>query len=452
MQNTGQKLWGEILSQIKLQVPTSTFKTWFAGSCVMEFKESEERKLLIIGVKNKFLKEQVELRYLPMISEIKERKSLNDVEIVFLVSRSEPETSFKIGPLFSGEAPKLSVSSRKFEALNPAFTFEKFVVGETNNLAHVASLQVAKNLGQFYNPLLIYGPTGVGKTHLLHAVGNEAIDKTIDLKVLYTTSERFTNEYIQSLNNKTQQIFRQKYRNVDLLLFDDIQFLAGKESTQDEFFHCYNELTLSGKQVVAVSDRHPKELTRIKERLISRFFGGMVADIGYPDFEMKVAIIKSKCKEKGMHLDRDVVEYIASESYGGARELEGVLTTTMAKIKLSGGKLVRDEIKKVVLVSSSENKRAPSIKKITSAVCNYFNIKEGALKDSSRKAHLVKARQTLMYFLRRDGGLSLSDIGTIAGGRDHSTVIYGFDKVSRLILSDTKFRDDILRIKEVIHN
>lgn len=451
MNKSGQKLWSDILTGVKLQVSQSTFKTWFSGSHVMDFKQSEDRNLLVIGVKNNFLKEQVEGRYKNVIDEVKNKKGYVNLEVIFVVSQSDNINSLKSGPLFTGEAQKFNAHSRKFEALNPNYVFNNFVVGAPNNLAHVAASQVSENLGQAYNPLLIWGPTGVGKTHLLQAIGNAAIDKTVDIKVLYTTSEKFTNDFIQSLNNRTQQHFRQKYRNVDVLLIDDIQFLAGKESTQDEFFHCFNELTLSGRQMVAASDKHPKELGRLKDRLISRFLGGMVADIGYPDIEMRMAIIKAKCKEKNIKLDDDLVEYIARESHGGARELEGVLTSTMAKIKISGGLFDRDYLKSLISTTNLNQNSTPSPSKIFTAVNNFFNVDEGKIKGPSRKASIVRARQILMFLLRTEAGLSLAGVGDVVGGRDHSTIIHGVEKVNRLISESPKIRAEVLRVKEVIH-
>jgi len=452
MHKDGQKLWGDILSQVKSQVSPSNFKTWFAGSHVLEFKNSEDKKLLMVGVKNSFLKEQVEARYKPIISEIKESKGYRDLEVVFVVAQKEVKPVLNKEPLFSGQPQNIIINMRQAEALNPSFTFENFIVGSTNNLAHVASTQVSESLGSNYNPLLIYGPTGVGKTHLLQAIGNKVIDKTIDAKVLYVTSEKFTNDYIQSLNNKTTQMFRQKYRGVDLLLVDDIQFLAGKESTQDEFFNCFNELVLSRRQVVVASDKHPKELGRLKERLVSRFLGGMVVDVGYPDYEMKIAIIKAKCAQKSIKLADDLINYIARESHGGAREIEGVLTSTMAKIKIAGGKFNHEEIKEMVSKNSQASKVALTPGRIFAVVCKRFRIDEDSIKNSSRKARLVKARQLLMYLLRHELGLPLASIGELVGGRDHSTVIHAVDKIAKKINEDKLFNDEVLRITAVIHN
>jgi len=452
MEKNGQKVWGGILSSLKKQVSNSTFKTWFSGTVVLNYKDLDEKKLLIIGLKNNFLKEEVERRYSSKITEIKRDKGFNNLDVVFVVSQPEVKNSQLDWPLFSGEAKSVRYRSSKYEILNPNYKFETFVVGQSNNIAYVAASQVSNNSGNVYNPILFYGPTGVGKTHLLQAIGNAAVDKFIDAKILYVTSEKFTNDYIESIRNRQTQSFRQKYRNVDILLIDDIQFLAGKESTQDEFFHCFNELTISNRQVVIASDKHPQEMGRLKERLISRFLGGMVVDIGYPDFEMKMAIIKAKCKEKNVSMDDEIIAYIAQESSGGARELEGVLTSTLAQIKISGNKFNREAIKSVIYNNKLQNKQSISPNNLVAVVCKYYKVERESLKGQSRKANLVRVRQVLMYLLREELKLSLEAIGYLIGGRDHSTVIYGVEKIkSKLNNADVDLRDDISRIKGVLN-
>ncbi|OGD98253.1 chromosomal replication initiator protein DnaA [Candidatus Curtissbacteria bacterium RIFCSPLOWO2_01_FULL_38_11b] len=451
MQKDGQKIWRAILLGIKSQVSLSTFKTWFEGSYALDFRQIPNKKLLVVGIKNNFIKEQIETKYMQVISTVLEDKGLRDIEVEFRVSQSLPKTD-KSAPLFSGMPQNFIANTKKSGALNAGLSFENFVVGFSNNLAHLAASQVAGNLGRLYNPLLIYGPTGVGKTHLLHAIGNEVKSITVDLKTLYVAAEKFTNDYIESLRNKTQQLFRQKYRLVDLLLVDDVQFFAGKESTQDEFFNCFNELTLSGKQVVIVCDRHPRELGRLKERLASRFLGGMVADIGLPDLEMKIAILKEKCQARRVNLDNDLITLIASESQGGARELEGILASTIAQIKISNGRLKWDQIKTFVAKNSYGKKPEPTPNELVGAVCAYFKLESSFLKSQSRKASLVLARQVLMYLLRKELGLPLETVGKMLGGRDHSTVIHGVEKIENKVTSDFSFRDEILRIKSLIHN
>ncbi len=443
-----QKIWTDILSEIKSQVSLSVFKTWFLGSRALDIKESREKKLLVVGVKNNFLKEHLEQRYFGVISDIAKKKIGINSEIIFVVASGVQAASGR-EPIFSGVVQNV-ILKRKVEILNPNYTFENFAVGASNNLPYVAAKGVAGNIGSNYNPLFIYGPTGVGKTHLLQAIGNEFCSSSIDGKTLYVSSEKFTNDYLESLVNKTQIAFRTKYRTLDLLLIDDIQFLSGKESTQDEFFHTFNELVISGKQVVIVADRHPKDLPRIKERLVSRFLGGLSVDVNLPDLEMRTAILRLKCREKGVTIDDDVITYIAESCDGGARELEGSLISALSLSRLSGGKSSLSEIKE----ATERNKKVINIKvgadKIIDIVSSYYQVKKYDLCGSSRKSKINLARQVAMYFLRQVGGFSLAEIGERVGGRDHSTIIHGVEKIQRLAAS-AAFGDDLLRIKKLLH-
>lgn len=450
MTSTGQRVWGSVLSTLKSQVSASNYKTWFLGSYVLDYKETSGKNLLIIAVGNNFVKEQIESRFHNSISQIVDGLDLGEVEIVFVVSQKEAKTNASSSPLFSGVADQY-VASAKYDALNSNHTFANFMVGSSNNLAYLAASQVCDNLGSVYNPFLAYGPTGVGKTHLLQAIANEVLSKVYDAKVLYATSEKFTNDFLESLKNGTQAAFRGKYRSLNLLIVDDIQFLAGKESTQDEFFHTFNELILAGRQVVLASDRHPKDLGRLKERLVSRFLGGMVADIGLPDIETKMLIVKTKCQERGINLDLPVVEHIARECDGGARELEGILTSVLAHIKLSDSPSSADEI----VFAINKGRRAPrdkiSSKDVISAVCRHFGISVEDLRGSCRKSRLVFARQIAMYMMRQNLGLSLEKVGDTLGGRDHSTVIHGVDKIDRAIRTNISLRDEVSRVRSLLN-
>lgn len=446
----GQKVWSNILSGIKLQVSSSIFKTWFLGSYVVDYKQEESERMLVVGVRNNFLKEQVEKRFKEVVEGVAKEKGFSNVNVVFTVSEKETGNGLKSEPLFTGIAQNLFLSTKKRGGLNLSFTFENFVVGPSNNLAFVAASQVGSGLDVAYNPLLIYGPTGVGKTHLLQAIGNDVLAKTIEAKVVYVTAEGFTNDYIDSLRNRTQSLFRNKYRKSDLLVVDDIQFFAGKEGTQDEFFHTFNELALSGKQVVLACDKHPKDLGRLKERLASRFLGGMAVDIGLPDLEMKMAILKAKCHERGIELRDDIAAFMAENCQGGVRELEGVLISVLALLKISGGSFSVEELKKIIGERKKPVTTKPASSSITKAVSRHYNLKKEELEGLSRKARVVLARQVSMFFLRKILNLPLEEIGQILGGRDHSTVIHGIAKVEGIILKNPLKRDEILRIEAAI--
>ncbi|MCR4324702.1 MAG: chromosomal replication initiator protein DnaA [Candidatus Curtissbacteria bacterium] len=444
----GQKVWASILSGVKSQVSSSTFKTWFSGSYVMDFREEESRRLLVVGVKNNFLKEQVETRYQTVINDIIRKKGFSDCEVTFVVSeQTDSSSQISDAPLFSGEAPTFINSFKKIDNLNPLHTFDNFVVGASNNLAFLAFKQVSENPGTSYNPLFVYGATGVGKTHLLQSCGNEILNKIPDAKVLYASAEKFTNDYIESLNNRTQSHFRHKYRNVDVLLVDDVQFLAGKESTQDEFFYTFNELYLAGKQIVLASDHHPRDLGKLKDRLVSRFLGGMAVDISRPDLELRVAILKAKCKEKNVVLGDGVLNFIADSSQGGVRELEGLLLQVLSLSKLTSGGITLDEIKRAIERNKRPSVAPPSPGKIIDSVSRHFRVPREELCGPKRKANIVFARQILMFILREDLGLALEAIGELVGGRDHSTIIYGVERVNKLIGENQNTRDEVARIR-----
>ncbi len=444
------KIWSKILSALKREVSISTFKTWFSGSRCVEFKKNDDKNILIVAVKNSFLKEEIEKRYLSQIIKITRKVVGENVEIFLIVQAKEIVPTNK-EPLFSGVAPTTFVKRAGATNLAPSYTFDNFVVGNSNNLAYLVAKQVAQNPGANYNPLFIWGTTGVGKTHLLCAVGNEVKKTAGDAKVIYAPCERFTNDYLESLSNKTNASFRAKYRNCDVLLVDDIQFLAGKESTQDEFFHTFCELVLAQRQIVVASDRHPKELGKLKERLVSRFLQGMVADIAPADFEMKMAILKTKCQERGMTLDEDSISYIAANCFGTAREMEGVLVSTYSAAKLSGTKIDLATIKSIVAKSRPQNKIV-SAQIIMEAVLRHFNVKAEDLSSPSRKSSLVIARQIAMYLLRKELNLPLEQIGQLVGGRDHSTIIHGVEKVERDLSSNQLKKDEILRIRSLFND
>ena len=446
----GKKIWNDILSGVRSQVSHSTFKTWFSGSYVLDFKTDTENPTLIVALKNSFSKEQVEARYQPVIKKIMDRNGTRRLEVIFVVAPKTEDKKPKAEPIFSGIPQAYYIKGGKAEVLNPDYNFANFVVGPSNNLAYTAAKQ-ASSLTPTYNPLLIYGTTGVGKTHLLQAIGNQMLATFEDAKIIYSSSEKFTNEYIESLGNKTQAQFRNKYRTADLLLVDDVQFLAGKEGTQDEFFYTFNELNLAGKQIVLVSDKHPSSLGKIKERLTSRFLGGMCVDIGLPDIEMRKAMINVKCQARGVSLPEEIAQFIAESCPGGARELEGLLISALSLSRLSGGRISLDDVKRVSSNFANTQEAIPP-ENVIRAVASHFKIPADDLVGLSRKARIVLARQTLIYLLRKDLGLPLVRIGVLVGGRDHSTIIHSVGKLEKQIETDRNLKDEVLRIRSSLYS
>src|SRR3990170_5462986 len=446
----GKKIWNNILSGVRSQVSYSTFKTWFSGSYVLDFKTDTENPTLIMALKNSFLKEHVEARYKPIIKNLIAKNGTRRLEVIFVVAPKIDDKKPKAEPIFSGIPQAYYIKSGKAEVLNPDYNFVNFVVGPSNNLAYTAAKQ-ASSLAPTYNPLLIYGTTGVGKTHLLQAIGNQLLQTFQDAKVIYASSEKFTNEYIESLGNKTQAQFRNKYRTADLLLIDDIQFPAGKEGTQDEFFYTFDELSLLKKQIVLVSDKHPTTLGKIKERLTSRFLGGMCVDIGLPDIEMRKAMIDVKCHARGVSLPGEISQFIAESCPGGARELEGLLISALSLSRLSGGRISLDDVKKASS-NFANTREAISPENVALAVASHFKIPADDLVSASRKANIVLARQILIYLLRKDLGLPLVRIGVLVGGRDHSTIIHSVEKLGRQIETDRNLKDEVLRIRSSLYS
>lgn len=445
---SGQKIWSGILVGLKSQISSSMYRTWFSGSYVVDFKTEDGKSILVVGLKNNFIKEQVESRYLPIITREAKKNGAGKVEIIFkVVPAPKKVNGGSSEPLFTGVAPIYFGTFRKSENLAPGHTFENFMVGPSNSLAFMAASQATLNLGKTYNPLFIYGPVGVGKTHLLQACGNDALTRYLDARVLYVSAEKFTNDYIEAISNRTTQSFRAKYRNVDLLLVDDVQFLAGKEGTQDEFFYTFNELSLSGRQIVLAADRHPTDLVRVQERLGSRFLAGMTVDIGKPDFELRVAILRAKCRERGMALSDEVISYIAQVCQSSARELEGVLVQVLATARLCSGLISLEQVKVAIERHRTVEKLRPTPGKIIEVVSKNFKVSVSEMCGPKRKAGLVAARQVAMYLLKHELGLPLQAVGSLVGGRDHSTVLYSIEKVEREILIDQARKDQVARIR-----
>ena len=377
-----------------------------------------------------------------------------------MLFRSKSETTLNNEVIKNAAAYRNSnhqeTESRSFSnphGLNPRYVFENFIVGRGNELAHAACLAVVNNLGKAYNPLFIYGGVGLGKTHLLQAIGNEVAKRTD--KILYVTSEKFTNNYIQSVKGGHAKEFKNLYRNVDLLLVDDVQFMGGKDGTQEEFFHTFNELQQNDKQIVLTSDRPPKAIPAIESRLISRFESGMVADVGKPDIETKIAILEKKSIEKGFPLDREILSYIADHVQNNIRELEGALNKVIVSHQFKSISPNVDSVKEVLsdYVSSIQIKSL-SPKEVIDATAKFYNINAKELTGNSRKKELVWPRQIAIYLIREEIGTSYPAIGVEMGGRDHTTAMHSYNKIQQEVKEkgNERIKQEIASIRQLFNN
>lgn len=449
-----QELWTRALSEIELSVSRANFVTWFKDTKVLDQKEGA----VVVAVPNGFSKEWLENKYHKFIlksirSLVPEVRSVS-YSIVspdetraggFLSLKTKPKKDFSLPSEEQLEFKEFAVDPKT--NLNPKYTFEAFIVGSFNELAHAAALAVTQNLGRAYNPLFIYGGVGLGKTHLLQAIGNSLIKENKNKKVIYITSERFSNELVSSLQNNTAHNFKEKYREYDLLIVDDVQFFAGKTKTQEEFFYTFNTLFDAGKQVVFSSDRPPKSIQDIEERLRSRLEAGATIDISEPEYETRLAILKSKATERKMDIAEDCLELIASVVQKNIRELEGALNTIQIQSKYQNKTLSFEEIK-VILNKTIKPKSTITPTQIIKTVAEFFDIPEKSIFEKTRKTEIVKPRQIAMYLIREDLKGSYPYIGQKFGGMDHTTAIHAYEKVSEELKRNPGLEDEIKSIRE----
>lgn len=335
--------------------------------------------------------------------------------------------------------------------INPKLVFDSFIIGKNNELAHAASLAVAKNPGTQYNPLFIYGGVGLGKTHLMHAVANKLLSENPRAKVLYLTSEKFTNDYINAISTKKMEDFKTHYRTVDMLLIDDIQFIAGKEGTQEEFFHTFNELRDKGRQIIITADRLPKDIPAIEQRLVSRFEWGMVADIQAPDLETRMAILRTKLAKRGAIIDESIVYYIAENIQNNVRELEGALNRLLVFQELENRTVTLEQAQTMLQGMMNNKKKGVTVKKIVSIVAEFYNVTADDLVKQSRRQEYVKPRQIAMFLARQELGSSFPSIGEFFGGRDHTTVMHAVEKVHAQIKDKEGFKQEIDLIMDKLY-
>ena len=454
------ELWKAALGEIELQVSRANFRTWLQNTSIAD----KNGGVVTIAVPNSFTKEWLENKYHKFILKSLRNLESEIKEVNYQVKQNIIKEDFKGKNVFK-EEDKIIRKQLDFQELNvntltnlnPRYTFDNFVVGPSNELAQAAALAVTKNLGKKYNPLFIYGGVGLGKTHLIQAIGNQVKKENQVKKVKYVTSERFTSEVVSALRSGSLRPndiddFKKRWREIDLLIIDDIQFLAGKEKTQEEFFYTFNALYDAGKQIILSSDRPPKSIQTLEERLRSRFEGGMIADISYPDLETRIAILKSKASEKSVVLSDEVFEYIAQNIKKNVRELEGALNRLIAaNYQLNQKELNLNDAKKILNSILNTPKKSTTLKNIIKAVAEFYDVSEKDLLERSRKKEIVKPRQVIMYLLREELKSSFPFIGLKIGGRDHTTAIHACEKIRREIELDSNLNDEINLIKEKLY-
>lgn len=435
------KLWTDVLAEVEVEVSKPIFHTFFKGTRLASLTEG----VATIAAPTFMISEYIEKRYYSLLKKALDKKTGQNVSLVFVAQakegREHTQKKDSLGPLFTRPVAKTTRPAR----IRPDYTFETFAVSESNQLAYTAANTIAASLGAKYNPLYLFGTVGVGKTHLMHAVANTVVDENPDAKVIYLTTEEFTNEVVEAIRDKNTFQVRKKFRHVDLLLLDDVQFLSGKERVQEELFHTFNTLIDRGSQVIFSSDRPPSEIKKIEARLASRFEGGLTIDIQSPDFELRTAILLIKSAKYSLDLTVDMAKIIA-ERVVDSRALEGFL------LKLSSTSLAKNQPIDISLIETilGKPKEKSSIihpDTIIDTVCAFYNVRATQVRGAKRDALLVRPRHMCMYLLKKETRLTLVEIGNLLGGRDHTTIMHGVDKMRELLLTTPRVSEEIVFIK-----
>ncbi len=433
-------LWNKILGEIEIEVSKASFLTLFKKTTLISLEDD----VATIAAPSSMIIDLLKRRYSDIIKKVFDKQTDLDIKLVFIPKVVVKENPLeKTGPLFTKAEEIIKKTIGHLPRVRPDFTFENLAVSSSNQLAYVSATTVSKKLGKAYNPLFIYGPVGVGKTHLMQAIANEVYNKTPDKKIIYLTSEEFTNEVVDAIRTNTTNYLKKKFRNIDLLIIDDIQFVAGKEKVQEELFHTFNVLVDNGAQIVLSSDRPPSEIKKVEKRLLSRFAGGLTVDIESPDFELRTAILLIKAGKHNFNLPIEYAKKVAEKTMD-ARQIEGVLLRIITETK-TGSKEIDEAVNKVLSINPSTEEKRVRPDDLILSVCDYYKLKPTQLKGIKRDAFLVRARHIAMYLLKKELGLSLVEIGNLLGGRDHTTIIYGVEKIE-LMSKDPLFKKEILGI------
>lgn len=435
-----KQLWDDALVAIELSITPANFKTWFKDTHIVSLEDGT----ITLGVPSVFVRDWLADKFQTMILKVLRELSPHVRSIEYAVVQRNDRRIETKQQTVNAALPLEEYYINKSDNLNPKYIFDTFVIGPFNALAHTAAKTVAEKPGIAYNPLFIYGKTGHGKTHLIQAVGNQL--KRSGKKVFYVTSERFTVDYFNSLQNGTANNFKDKYRQYDVLIMDDVQFLANKEKTQEELFHLFNALHDNNKQIVFSSDIHPALLSGLEERLQSRFSQGMIVDIPAPDLESRAAILRAKAAQNSIALEEAVVEHLATTIEGNIRELEGALNTIMCQSQLLGRTLNLEEVKQIIK-NSTRPRKTLAVSDVVDKVARYFDIDPSSIYEKTRRKEVVKPRQLIMYILREDFQVSYPAIGQKLGGRDHTTVIHSCEKIKNELKDNAELEEEITQVR-----
>jgi len=451
-----ESVWHEVLESLKVSVSPPVFSTWISQTHLVSLKKLDKSRYLAeVGCASSYVKATVERRYFGLTQDAIIKAIGSPCDISFTVKALAqntvvPKESF--APLFEEKTQTEEVIQKIGNAnLRLGFTFKNFAVSGSNQMAHAAAEAVSNQPGTAYNPLFFWGGVGVGKTHLMHSVGHKLINENVEVKILACTGEDFTNDIVEGIRNKTTQSFRNKYRRLNCLLIDDIQFIAGKDTVQEEFFHTFNAVTAAGGQIIMTSDTPPSDIPKLEERLRSRFEAGLIVDIANPDYELRCAIIYIKSGEKGVDLTETEVQLIAS-NFESARTIEGFLTRLSSESKLKTVPITNELVKTLIGKGMKDDdlRKRISPEEVIDAVCTHYSIGKRAILGKGRTKLIAQPRQILMYILRKELGLPLEEVGRIIGGRDHTTIMHGVEKITQLTADNVDIRDDIMRIKRFL--
>ena len=457
--NDPKEFWKAVLGQVEIEISPMVYKTLVSRTKGVSF----DKNILGVFCEDNFVKKNLETKYSKNIETAVKNIGGDKVEIKFSVTKDpeKKEIREELGPLFSQQKSVETMNEEKRikSNLNPKFSFDTFILGKNNNLAYAIATAISEKPGELYNPVFIYSKVGLGKTHLIQAIGNKIIETKPGMRVVYTTGETFTNELIETIQSGkargkyTANQFREKFRKADVLLIDDVQFIIGRESTQEEFFHTFNALYMSGKQIVITSDRPPKDFNSLEDRITSRFSSGIVADIQNPDVEMRVAILRSKRDFDKEKISNEVLTFIAERVDSNIRELEGAYIQAVTYAKATGTELTVDTASRALGATVKEKVvKNVNVNEILKAVCLYYSVKMQDIKGKRRNQELVIPRQVAMYLMKEITDMPFMSIGEFLGGRDHTTVMHGVSKIQGEVAETGKITQDVVNVKQIIFN